>query len=131
MMSKKRFIDVILDEHKDHREREKERLHKLFLQFDDNGDGVLTLEEFEALVRSVDSAMSKDRVIELFNQTLEMFDEGPTMDEMSPHAFCEMALQNTLGGYGKELFSEYFVQQYLKKAASTKAAGARRPNPKR
>jgi Ca2+-binding EF-hand superfamily protein len=35
-------------------EREDDKIKDLFVEFDDNGDGVLELSEFEALIKAVD-----------------------------------------------------------------------------
>ena len=63
---------------------------KKFVEFDDNGDGVLTFDEFEVLINNLgklsfmfgcsntlEKTMERDRISEIFNETLEM-DEHST-----------------------------------------------------
>lgn len=61
--------------------RERLRIVELFKQFDDNGDGVLVLDEFDSLLRSLEPTIKKKKVVSLFKQTLEKFEETERDDD--------------------------------------------------
>ena len=49
---------------------------KKFIDFDANGDGVLTLDEFRELMRSLEgSSVNNDRVVMLFKEAVELSSE--------------------------------------------------------
>ncbi len=77
----------------------------MFIDFDENGDGVLALDEFSELVRSLEPSLSPEKVIALFNEALDMSATEELTDKMSPESFCEMVIKHRLGGYGSEFFS--------------------------
>ena len=87
LISKQHFIELVLNEWQEHKQREFEKLMKKFEEFDDNGDGVLTFEEFETLVNNLDPSISRENISELFNETLEMNSDDDDPDKMSPEAF--------------------------------------------
>ncbi len=67
----------------------------LFEKYDDNGDGVLVLDEFEALLKSLEPNIKKNRVLQLFRETVEKFEVTTDTefnvvsdDSLSPQAFC-------------------------------------------
>jgi Ca2+-binding EF-hand superfamily protein len=43
----------------------------VFIDFDENGDGVLTLDEFKELIKSLEGNMPIDKIIQLFNEALD------------------------------------------------------------
>ena len=49
------------------------------------------------------------------------------VDFMSPSAFCQLALKENLGGYGKNVFEEFTAEELQNKQIkkSTKKAGGR------
>ena len=55
-----------------------------FVEFDDNGDGVLTFKEFEELINNLEGKMDRDSISELFNETLEMDERVTDLDQMNP-----------------------------------------------
>lgn len=42
------------------------------------------------------------------------------LDEMSPDAFCEMMIEQNIGGYGKQFFQEYIENFLVQKTAVVK-----------
>lgn len=55
---------------------QKKKLLKKFIDFDENGDGVHTLDEFRELMRSLEgSTVNNDRVIMLFKEAVELSNE--------------------------------------------------------
>lgn len=90
---------------------------KKFIDFDENGDGVLTLEEFKELMKSLEGVpsnqMSGERVLTLFKEALELsnqiMDEGPS-DKISPECFVQTIVKNKIGGYGNEFLDFEFLQ---------------------
>lgn len=115
-ISKQQYLELVVNEWQLYKERTFEKLMKKFEEFDDNGDGVLTFDEFEALVNNLDSNMSRNEISELFNETLEYETDEDDPDKMSPESFCKTAIKHKLGGYGKDFFTDYLVQK--KKAKS-------------
>ncbi|CDW83377.1 UNKNOWN [Stylonychia lemnae] len=108
-ISKVSFIDLMLKEWDYYLNREKNKIIDLFKEYDDNGDGVLVLDEFETLIKIIEPTIKKKKVLNLFKQTLEKFEENQNEDDaLSPDAFCNMVQYNKLGGFGKEFFNEYF-----------------------
>lgn len=57
----------------------------IFKQFDDNGDGVLVLDEFEALLKSLDPSLKKKQVLNMFRETLDANDRND--DALDADAF--------------------------------------------
>jgi len=68
MITKTRFISIIIEEWKIHKERIYDRLIQIFKRFDDNRDGVLTYEEFETLVNNIEPNLSQQKISNLFNE---------------------------------------------------------------
>ena len=54
LTSRARFIQICFDMWTKKKEKEKQKLIEVFHQFDENGDGVLELREFEVLMRHFD-----------------------------------------------------------------------------
>jgi len=83
---------------------QRKQLMKIFDDFDTNKDGVLSLDEFNALLKSVVPSMPKDMALMIYNEALD-FDalegEDPS-DKMTPEAFFETVIKNNVGGFGKE-----------------------------
>ncbi|CAI2362930.1 unnamed protein product [Moneuplotes crassus] len=96
-----RFFELLIDEWDDYLKRTNEKLMKVFVEFDDNGDQVLSFEEFEQLINHLEKSMTRDQISEIFNETLEMDEKSEDLDKMNPDCFCEMALSYKLGGYGE------------------------------
>ena len=114
LISKQHFIELVLNEWQEHKQREFEKLMKKFEEFDDNGDGVLTFEEFETLVNNLDPSISRENISELFNETLEMNSDDDDPDKMSPEAFWKTAIGHRLGGFGTSFFTDYLIQKKIK-----------------
>lgn len=106
----------------------RKKLLKKFIDFDANADGVLTLDEFRELMKSLEGGnIQNERVIMLFNEALEMSssvrDEevkigaigtvaaiaGGGPDKMSPACFVEAVIRNRIGGFGSEFLSFEFL----------------------
>ncbi len=67
------LLNRVLEEWERFQSQLRKKLLKKFIDFDANGDGVLTLDEFRELMKSLEGAnISNDRVIILFNEALEM-----------------------------------------------------------
>mmetsp|Transcript_21236 Transcript_21236/g.20389 ORF Transcript_21236/g.20389 Transcript_21236/m.20389 type:complete len:121 (+) Transcript_21236:1627-1989(+) len=115
----------ILEEYEIYQNRQRKQLLKVFIDFDENSDGVLTLDEFRELIKSLEGQMPMDKMIQLFNEALDSsenslnklrhpnFDEEEeeeNSDKMQPEAFVEMIIRNKIGGYGKEPFDFLFLE---------------------
>eukprot|EP00347_Sterkiella_histriomuscorum_P023774 403333433 len=108
-ISKVMFMDLMLKEWEFYLRRERPKIIEVFKEFDDNGDGVLVLDEFETLLKSLEPSISKKGALRLFKQTITKFENKQIDDDkLSPEAFCHMVQYNKLGGFGKELFNDYF-----------------------
>lgn len=104
---------MILKEWAYFNKRENSRIMELFRKFDENGDGVLVLDEFETLIRSFEPKIKRKRVVDLFKETLDKFelrdesDNSENNDILSAEGFCRMVWYHKLGGCGKEFFNDY------------------------
>eukprot|EP00347_Sterkiella_histriomuscorum_P019518 403341327 len=110
--NKSRFIRICFKMWERKKRIEKDKLLLVFHQFDDNGDGVLELKEFEVLMHHFDNTLQKKQIAHFFNQTLEMV-QSENPDEMSPDAFCEMMIEHKIGGYGKDYMTTQYIDQVL------------------
>jgi Ca2+-binding EF-hand superfamily protein len=70
LITKTRFISIVLEHWKIHREIINKRLMKIFEKFDDNGDGVLTYEEFTTLVNNIEPNLNQQTISSLFNEVI-------------------------------------------------------------
>lgn len=95
------FLEVILDVWEEEKRYDHAHFMSKFYEFDENKDGVLVFEEFEALITNFQKNMAKDDIATLFNETLEMDENAVDMDKMNPECFCRMAYEHKLGGHGK------------------------------
>jgi len=86
-ITEQRFIELLLQEWNRYLERTKIKLMNKFVEFDDNGDGVLTFEEFEQLINNLEKSMDRSKISELFNETLEMDEKATDLDQMNPECF--------------------------------------------
>ena len=69
-------MNMVLEEWEVYQAQQKKKLLKKFIDFDENGDGVLTLEEFRELMKSLEgSTVSNERVVLLFKEAVEMSNE--------------------------------------------------------
>lgn len=114
-ITKQRYLELVLQEWQLHKERTFDKLMKKFKEFDENGDGVLTFEEFETLVNNLDSSISRNEISELFNETLELNTEEDDPDKMSPESFWKIAVKYKLGGFGKDFFTDYLLMKKVAK----------------
>lgn len=79
-----KFLELLLSEWDAFQDRTYTKFMQKFVEFDDNGDGVLTFEEFEQLVNNLDKSMDRSTISEIFNETLEMDEKAVDMDKMNP-----------------------------------------------
>jgi hypothetical protein len=81
-------------------------LLKIFIDFDENGDGVLTLDEFRELIKAIEVNMPMEKIIQLFNEALDSTnneeESNNDSDKMAPESFVETILRNKIGGFGNE-----------------------------
>ena len=97
------FVTGIVREYEHLVEGETNRISAYFRTCDASGDGVLTLEEFGELVRTIDPEAAHAVVVRLFRQTLEASKGGG--DALDRDAFCRIVIEEKLGGMGKFGFS--------------------------
>jgi len=62
------FIEKVLGEWYHFRKREQRMILDLVKKFDDNGDGVMQLMEYEALLLHIEPGLSKKLVLKLFKE---------------------------------------------------------------
>mmetsp|Transcript_30758 Transcript_30758/g.27207 ORF Transcript_30758/g.27207 Transcript_30758/m.27207 type:complete len:238 (+) Transcript_30758:67-780(+) len=108
-ITKQRYLELVIEEWKLYKEQTTKKLMDKFQEFDDNGDGVLTFEEFQALVNNLEPNLPRNEISELFNETLEYCVEEEDSDKMTPEAFVKTAIKYKLGGYGKDFFTDYLI----------------------
>ena len=85
LITKARFIDIVIDQWEIEKQKLNQRLMEIFVKFDDNGDGVLTFEEFEVLVNNLEPNLQKSKISSLFNEvsfTIKrfVFNDDVTLD---------------------------------------------------
>lgn len=74
-------MNMVLEEWEQYQSSQKKKLLKKFIDFDDNGDGVLTLDEFRELMKSLEgSSVNNERVVMLFKEAVEMSNELEQMN---------------------------------------------------
>jgi Ca2+-binding EF-hand superfamily protein len=122
------LLNRVLEEWEHFQAQLRKKLLKKFIDFDANADGVLTLDEFRELMKSLEGGtIPNERVIMLFNDALEMSSNvreeevkvgavgsaaaiaGGGPDKMSPGSFVEAVIRNRIGGYGSEFLSFDFL----------------------
>lgn len=101
LVTRTQFLTAIMQEYDYLSSLEIKRLISIFHSSDINGDGILTLDEFSDLIRSIDPTASLPSIAVLFSKALEKdsVDES-NVDCMSPEAFCRVAIEEKLGGAG-------------------------------
>ena len=115
------LLNRILEEWEIYQAQLRKRLLKQFIDFDANADGILTLESFRELMKTLEGAnIPNERVIMLYNESLErsnsMREDGiakGTMvggpDHMAPESFVETYIRNKAGGFGQEFLNFEFI----------------------
>jgi len=115
------LLNRILEEWEIYQAQLRKRLLKQFIDFDANADGILTLESFRELMKTLEGAnIPNERVIMLYNESLErsnsMREDGiakGTMvggpDHMAPESFVETFVRNKAGGFGQEFLNFEFI----------------------
>jgi uncharacterized protein YpbB len=90
----------------------------------------LTFAEFEELLKMVDPLQMRNQVLRLFKEALEKT-HGENMDAMSPEAFCEVAIENKIGKFGKDLLIYYYQSSkqmgYLQQQSSKRLSILKKP----
>lgn len=66
---------------------------------------MLTLEEFDTLIKSIEPCLKKKQIVNIFNETLDRMDSLD--DSLDSDALYQTMFDNKLGGFGKEFFSDY------------------------
>lgn len=101
LITRTQFLTAIIQEYDYLSSLETKRLISIFHSSDINGDGILTLDEFSDLIRSIDPAASLPSIAVLFSKALEKDTvDDSNVDCMSPEAFCRVAIEEKLGGAG-------------------------------
>ena len=59
-------------------------------------------------------------IVRMFRKALELEMDLENLDFMSPSSFCELALKENLGGYGKNQFEEIVIADELMEIAMKK-----------
>ena len=84
MISELTFIEKILCEWYHFKKREQKKILELVYKFDENLDGVMQLSEFEALYKYLEPDISKQNVITLFKEALNMAEDDAETDAIAP-----------------------------------------------
>ncbi len=72
-LTKSQYLAITMEEWRTFLQAQKREIMKIFNKYDENGDGVLTLNEFEALMQDVEPDMSKQDVAKLFMKVRSLF----------------------------------------------------------
>ena len=119
-ISKLTFLSCVIDQYWAMREQELSRLQQIFLQYDTNGDGVLTLKEFGELINSLEAGTPPSVTVQMFREALEIDESAANPDAMSPQSFCEVVFKHELGGFGKNVFRSRLEHVFATKAEAPK-----------
>ena len=84
----------------------KHELLQKFVDFDDNGDGVLVFEEFRNLMNDISPGFTNEKLSELFADAL---DRSDSQDRISPYCFVDMVFENQIGRYGKDFLFDFLA----------------------
>ena len=124
------FLYTILGEVEIRRQADYRQLVEIFIKYDDNGDGVLTLEEFTELIKSLDPEKESEFIVTMFRKALDLEMDVENLDKLSPASFVELALRENLGGYGKNAFEEITIAEELLEISMKKLGKNDKANPK-
>mmetsp|Transcript_13462 Transcript_13462/g.18426 ORF Transcript_13462/g.18426 Transcript_13462/m.18426 type:complete len:96 (-) Transcript_13462:139-426(-) len=80
-------------------------------KYDENGDGVMQLCEYEAIMMDLEPTITKKIVLKLFKEALAMQDDDTQIDAITPEILMRQILQYKIGGFGKEFFSVYLSKR--------------------
>mmetsp|Transcript_19959 Transcript_19959/g.24659 ORF Transcript_19959/g.24659 Transcript_19959/m.24659 type:complete len:96 (-) Transcript_19959:146-433(-) len=80
-------------------------------KYDENGDGVMQLCEYEAIMTDLEPNITKKIVLKLFKEALAMQDDDTQIDAITPEILMRQILQYKIGGFGKEFFSVYLSKR--------------------
>jgi hypothetical protein len=103
-ISKCDFMLEIAAEYELMRAKEREELTKLFLTFALNEEETLNLEDFRALISSLNASISESQQVSIFREALDHTENPLNLDSIDPASFCHIALKYRLGSAGKTLF---------------------------
>ncbi len=70
MISKFRFIETILEKYRIYKNIERNKIANMFKEYDDNKDGVLQLNEFQAMIKHIAPSMTMRCCTRLFREVL-------------------------------------------------------------
>ena len=104
MVSKCDFLLEIALEYQRKRDREREELTQLFLSFAPSEEKALSLEDFRALLSSLNASISESQQVSIFREALDHTENPLNLDSLDPAAFCHIALKYRLGKAGQTLF---------------------------
>ena len=108
------FIEHLLGEWYYFKKREQKTILDLIKTFDDNGDGVMQLIEYEAICTELEPGITKKVVLKLFKQAINMAEDAEDVDAIAPEVLMRQILQYKIGGYGKEFFGPYLSKRKIK-----------------
>ena len=130
-ISKLTILTSVIDQYWQQREVDLQHLQSVFLKYDANGDGVLTLKEFAEVIESMESGLVTSAVVQIFREALELDESVANPDAMSPTAFCEVILKHQLGGIGKNVFQSKLQHLFVQAEEEEKTGKQRKKKGKK
>jgi len=70
LMTKAQFLSIFMDEWRTYLQMQKIEIMKVFYKYDENGDGVMTLNEFSVLIKDLEPTMNRSQVANLFMKVM-------------------------------------------------------------
>lgn len=100
-----RFVKACLDLKVATDEKLKVYFKQLFVEGDDNGDGVLEYSEFDAIVHKINPELGREEVVAMFREAiLHPANETEDEDAMCPEAFSSVAYDHGLQNFVESAF---------------------------
>jgi hypothetical protein len=108
VISKTKFIEKMLGVWSFYKDRERRALVKKTDGIDvERPDGVLDLETFKRLIKSLEPSLTDAQLLGLYKSALEQETNAEYSDKISTDTLLDLITENRIAGYGKELFSDY------------------------
>lgn len=81
----------------------------MFVEYDENDDGVLVFEEFRNLMNRIHPGFTNEKLSELFADAL---DRSDSQDKILPYCFVDMIFDNQIGKFGKDFLFDYLSNYF-------------------
>jgi hypothetical protein len=97
-----------------YKDRERKELLKTQKQIDEKRpDGVLDLTNFGQIINKLEPNINDNQILSLYKMALELeTGEQGHSDQISADTMIDLITENRIGGYGKNVFTNYLEKIY-------------------